>query len=229
MSVDLKKAMDLVPEISLISEAPDDIWALEPLRAASGGLMQATTLMTERIAAGEYETVIGDDPVKQVAGYLALLGFRAVRAIAVLASAGLSSEAMVHARRLGELAALGERVQASGGREWASEWLAKRKSASKLLARDFNSGLSTGAHAHVGHLDTIVGDADGAFLHPQRSEPIDLLLPWGATQLARQILGQVEAILELGSETSALVDTVMDRYRAAAQSQIDEAVAAAQA
>ncbi len=207
----------VLPEFDLL-EAAREVAALEPLAVVAAGVHSLCHALAEE----GYDDAIGEEPVKEAAGVAVMLSYRALRSVAVLTAAGLSTEAFVHARRLGELVQVTRHLETSGAAEYAREWLRHRKSPSKLLERDFNEALSKAAHAHAGHLDTLTTHADDAFLHGQRAGMIDLMLPYGAAQLGHELTQRVEALLGRGSEISTRVDElVMSRWREAAAQLLD--------
>jgi hypothetical protein len=138
----------VLPEFDLL-ESAREVAALEPLAVVAAGIFS----LSHAVAAEGYDDVIGGDPVKEAAGVAAMLSYRALRSVAVLTAAGLSTEALVHARQLAELLQVTRHLETSGASDYARQWLKHRKSPSKLLERDLNEALSKAAHAHAGHLD----------------------------------------------------------------------------
>ncbi len=219
---DPRDAGFVLPEFELLTSARD-VASLEPLAVVSSGVYSLCMAIAER----GYDEEMADDPVREAAGVVTMISYRVLRSVAVLIAAGLGTEAFVHARRLGELLEVARHLDTSGAVQYARQWLKHEKSPSKLLERDFNRALSKAAHAHAGHLDTLTEYGGPAFLHGQRADRLDLLLPYGAAQIGHELIQRAETLLGLDSAISDRVEELaMSNWRAAAAAA--EALLAAQ-
>jgi hypothetical protein len=166
---DHKQDWILSPEQDLLGSAAADLPALDVLTQATLCLGQGWLKLEGREATENLRAI----------GVLGAMAFRSARGVAILVGAGYASEAWPQARRLMEIAARVEKIDADPSGDRAKAWLeGMGERGSKLLGQDVWSFFSPGSHADGKHLPYMsIKDARGhrVYLFPDRDRTDELL------------------------------------------------------
>lgn len=143
MNDDRQEQWRFPPELELLESAGRDLPALD-------------TLTQTTLALGFGRQALGRIEQSHQTIAIEILGsmaFRAARSAAMLIGAGYGSEAWPQCRRLTEIAARVEKIDADSSGQRAVAWLeGKGEGAARLIGQDVWSFLSPAAHADARHL-----------------------------------------------------------------------------
>ena len=133
----------LDPERDLLDSAQADLPALDVLSQATLCLGHGWLKVKD---AQQSETL-------SAVAVLAAMAFRSARGVAILIGTGYASEAWPQCRRLMEIAARVDRIDADLSGQRARSWLeGKGERGSKLLGQEVCAFMSPGSHADGKHL-----------------------------------------------------------------------------